>query len=192
MRKIVSVFILAVLGMVGCSQSINLEEHFSLNGTVGSLAAMNQNNEEVDIPKDYKDKIWLAAFIFTNCDTVCPPMTMNMATLQKQAKQEHLDVEFVSFTIDPENDKPDVLKNFAKSFGADETNWNFLTGYDQEVIESFANTSYIAPAAKLDGSNQFVHSSAIYLMKGTTILEQYEVSADVPYEKIIEDIKLLQ
>ena len=119
-------------------------------------------------------------------------MTMNMETLQKQAKQEHLDVEFVSFTIDPENDKPDVLKNFAKSFGADETNWNFLTGYDQAVIESFANTSYIAPAAKLDGSNQFVHSSAIYLMKGTTILEQYEVSADVPYEKIIEDIKLLQ
>ncbi|WP_219914242.1 SCO family protein, partial [Bacillus paranthracis] len=29
--------------------------------------------------KDLKGKVWVADFMFTNCQTVCPPMTANMA-----------------------------------------------------------------------------------------------------------------
>jgi protein SCO1/2 len=183
--------IVAVLALVGCSQSINLEEHFSLNGTVEPLEAVNQNGETVKM-SDYKDKVWLSTFIFTNCDTVCSPMTAHMATLQEQLQDEKVDVEFVSFSIDPEYDSPEVLKTFADQFGVDYSNWNFLTGYEQPEIESFSNTSFLAPAAKLEGSNQFVHSTSIYLIKGNKILEQYDAVSEVPYEKIVEDIKLLQ
>jgi protein SCO1/2 len=140
--------IVAVLALVGCSQSINLEEHFSLNGTVEPLEAVNQNGKTVKM-FDYKDKVWLSTFIFTNCDTVCSPMTAHIATLQEQLQDEKVDVEFVSFSIDPEYDS-------------------------------------------LEGSNQFVHSTSIYLIKGNTILEQYDAVSEVPYEKIVEDIKLLQ
>lgn len=190
MKKIMSI-VLAVLVLVGCSQSINLEEHFSLNGTVESLEAVNQDGKEVEMT-DYEDNVWVATFIFTNCDTVCSPMTAHIATLQKQLKDKKVDAELVSFSIDPEHDTPEVLKAYGEQFGADFKNWNFLTGYDQAEIESFSNISFLAPAAKLEGSTQFVHSTSIFLMKGSQILEQYDGVSEVPYEKIIEDIKLLQ
>ncbi|WP_226670707.1 SCO family protein [Metabacillus litoralis] len=186
------IMIIAVLALIGCSQSINLEEHFSLNGTVESLKAVNQDGEAVELIEDYKDQVWLSTFIFTNCDTVCSPMTAHIATLQKRLQDEKLDAKLVSFTIDPEYDSPEVLKAFGDQFGADYKNWSFLTGYSQPEIEYFTNKSYIAPAAKLEGSNQFVHSTLIYLMKGNKILEQYDAVSEVPYEKIIEDIKLLK
>ncbi|MGM0874668.1 MAG: SCO family protein [Bacillota bacterium] len=94
--------------------------------------------------------------------------------------------------MDSEHDTPDVLKTFANQFGADHSNWNFLTGYEQLEIESCLNTSFLAPAAKLEGSTQFVHSTSIYLVKGNTILEQYDAVSEVSYEKIVEDIILLQ
>ncbi|MDQ0230670.1 SCO family protein [Metabacillus malikii] len=192
MKKIAYIVFVAVLGLVGCSQSINLEEHFSLNGTVEELEAVNQDGEAVNLIDEYENKVWLAAFIFTNCDTVCSPMTFNMTGLQKEMNEKKVDAELVSFSIDPEYDTPEVLKQFAQSFHVDEGNWNFLTGYDQETIELFANKSFLAPAAKLEDSNQFIHSTEIFLMKGTKILEKYDVAAEVNTEKIIEDIKLLQ
>ncbi|WP_273122477.1 SCO family protein [Bacillus weihaiensis] len=190
MKKIISSMI-AVLVLVGCSQSINLEEHFSLNGTVEALKATNQDGDTVTMA-DYEDDIWLATFIFTNCDTVCSPMTAHIATLQEQMRDEKVEAKLVSFSIDPEVDTPEVLKEFGRKFGAEYDNWDFLTGYTQEEIEIFSNKSYLAPAAKLEGSTQFVHSTSIYLMKENQVLEQYDAVSDVPYEKIIEDIKLLQ
>ncbi|MGM0874667.1 MAG: hypothetical protein ACQEWV_07640 [Bacillota bacterium] len=43
------IILIAVLSLVGCSQSINLEEHFSLNGTVEPLEAVNQDGETVEM-----------------------------------------------------------------------------------------------------------------------------------------------
>lgn len=191
MKKLLFITLTVFLGLVGCSQSINLEEHFSLNGTIEPLKAVNQEGNEVEM-EDYTNKVWLSTFIFTNCDTVCSPMTAHVAKLQEQLKNEKVDVELVSFTIDPDNDTPEVLKAFADNYGADFDNWNLLTGYEQSEIESFSNKSFIAPAAKLEGSNQFVHSTSIYLMKGHKILEQYDAVSEVPYDKIIKDIKLLR
>ncbi|MGD7045828.1 SCO family protein [Jeotgalibacillus proteolyticus] len=181
----------AVLFLQGCSSGINLDEHFSLNGEVSPLQAQNQNGEAFST-EAMEDEIWLASFIFTQCDTVCSPMTYNMTELQEQLDQEDLDYRLVSFTIDPEQDTPEVLQKFGEQFGADFTNWDFVSGYEQTEIELFANRGFLAPAAKLEGSDQFVHSSQLYLMVGDRILEQYEMSMDVPYEEIVEAVELLQ
>ncbi|MFC0271889.1 SCO family protein [Metabacillus herbersteinensis] len=189
MKKLILALFLTVF-LTACGQSVNLEEHFSLSGQVEPLQAVNQDGESVKTA-DYKDSVWLAAFIFTNCDTVCSPMTAHMAKLQQQIKDKNLDVNMVSFSVDPDNDTKAVVKTFGEQFGADFTNWDFLTGYDQAEIETFSNKGFMAPAAKVEGSSQFVHSTNIYLIKGNTILEQYDGVSDVPYDKIIEDIKLL-
>ncbi|TFD93635.1 SCO family protein [Jeotgalibacillus sp. R-1-5s-1] len=181
---------LAVLILQGCSSRVDLDEHFSLNGEVSDLQAVNQDGEDFHTD-DLEGEIWLAAFIFTNCDTVCMPMTYNMAELQSQLDEKDLDYRFVSFSIDPEHDKPDVLKEYGSQQDADFSNWDFVTGYEQEEIELFANRGFIAPAAKLEGSDQFVHSTSLYLMIGDRILEKYEMSVDVPYEEIVEAVELV-
>ena len=75
---------------------------------------------------DMKGKIWVADFIFTNCPTICPAMTQEMARLQSEFVADP--VYFVSFSVDPERDTSAVLSRYAKVYGADERRWHFLTG----------------------------------------------------------------
>ncbi|MFC4320597.1 SCO family protein [Litchfieldia salsa] len=194
-KKIMSMVFL-VLILIACSKEPTIEEieqTFPMNINVGKLEAVNQNKEPFNTDQ-LEDKVWLASFIFTNCDTVCSPMTATMARLQTKLQSEGLeDVQIVSFSIDPEHDTPEVLLDFANSMDADFTNWQFITGYNQEEIESFANTSFLSPAAQLEGSNQFVHSTSIYLVNQRgTVLNQYDAVADTPFEEIISDIRKLK
>ncbi|MBD8067478.1 SCO family protein [Bacillus sp. PS06] len=194
--KKMSALIIFVILLGACSTKPSIEEieqTFPMNLTVGEIQAVNQNEEPFNVD-ELKGNIWLASFIFTNCDTVCSPMTATMAKLQYELEMEGLEeVQLVSFSIDPENDTPDVLVDFAQKMDADFTNWQFVTGYDQAEIESFANTSFLSPAAQIEGSNQFVHSTSIYLVNQRgTVLKQYDAVAATPFEEIIEDIRKLK
>lgn len=72
-------------------------------------------------------KVWVANFIFTTCHGPCPRMTAQMKKLQALTK-DMADVNLVSFTIDPENDTPPALAEYAKTHSADPERWHFLTG----------------------------------------------------------------
>jgi protein SCO1 len=65
-------------------------------------------------------------FIFTNCQSICPPMSHNMKRAQDALAG--VDVRFLSISVDPEHDTPDRLKQYAESLGADLTRWTFATG----------------------------------------------------------------
>jgi protein SCO1/2 len=73
-------------------------------------------------------RVWVANFIFTSCQTMCPVLTAKMAEVGKRAR--HLGPTFhrVSFTVDPERDTPQRLKEYAAIHGADAHKWSFLTG----------------------------------------------------------------
>ncbi len=161
---------------------------------VGELEAVNQEGEDVKLSELNKDKIMIADFIFTNCDTVCLPMTANMAELQREINKAGLqkEVQLVSISIDPEQDTPETLTEYSKRHSADYSNWTFLTGYTREEIESFANVSFKTPASKVEGSNQFVHATSFFLVgESGTLLNKYEGVSDPPFEEIIQDIKKL-
>ncbi|MGG3564663.1 SCO family protein [Neobacillus rhizosphaerae] len=185
--------LLCVTVLSSCSkEEKKVENDFPLHMEVGNFDGINQDGEAFSFSK-LKGKVWVADFMFTNCDTVCSPMTANMAMLQRKLADEDVDAHLVSFSIDPENDQPGVLKDYASGVGADFSNWDLVTGYKQEFIESFANKSFMAAAAKLEGSNQFVHSTSFYLVdeKGI-VVQKYEGVSEPPYEQIVKDIKSLQ
>jgi protein SCO1 len=172
----------------------NVEESFPMSVEVGELDAVNQNGEKVRLSDLNKDKILIADFIFTNCDTVCLPMTANMAKLQRKIEEAGLQdkVQLVSISIDPEEDTPETLTEYSKRHSADYSNWTFLTGYTRDEIESFANVSFKTPAAKVEGSNQFVHATSFFLVgESGTLLNKYEGVSDPPFEEMIKDIEKL-
>ncbi len=45
------------------------------------------------------------------------------------------DIQFVSITVDPERDTPEVLKRYAQAHGADSRGWSFLSGTPAEIRE---------------------------------------------------------
>lgn len=184
---------LYILGLIliflsSCSSGFDAET----NWKVEDFNFVNQNKEKVSL-KDMKGEIWLADFIFTSCETVCPPMTYNLTKIQKELEEAGLkDVRFVSFSVDPEIDTPETMKKYISNFDINEDNWDWLTGYSQDLISSFARESFKTIVQDDPSSNQVIHGTRFYLVnKDGVIVKNYPGNQDVPFEEIISDIKAL-
>jgi protein SCO1 len=78
---------------------------------------------------DFRGKVVAVTFIYTLCTTTCPALTPMMSFIQDQLGPDFgTKVMFVSITVDPERDTPQVLKEYAQAFGANLAGWTFLTG----------------------------------------------------------------
>lgn len=75
----------------------------------------------------FAGKVWLADFIFTSCQGPCPILSAQMAEIQEHYRDEP-ELLLVSFTVDPQNDTPPVLGEYARRFQANPERWFFLTG----------------------------------------------------------------
>ncbi|MCA1027237.1 SCO family protein [Cytobacillus kochii] len=190
LKKLVAVIGLFTIMLAACGQS-GIEN--ALNYDVEDFNYTNQDNQAVGL-SDLEGKVWIADFIFTSCETVCPPMTYNMSQLQDKVKEEGIEnVEFVSFSVDPTVDSPEALKDFANNYEIDFSNWHFLTGYTQEEIESFAVDSFKSLVKKPKNDDQVIHQTSIYLVdQNGVVMKDYDGVSDVPYEEIIADIKKIQ
>ena len=81
---------------------VNEVETMSYYGnTMEEFEAVNQHNETFS-SDDMEGKVWLANMIFTECVTVCPPMTQNMTELTQELDSQGLeDIGIISFSVDP-------------------------------------------------------------------------------------------
>jgi protein SCO1 len=164
-----------------------------LDYPVKDFTAVTQENKAFE-KKNLDGKIWVADFIFTNCADVCPPMTANMAKLQKMVDEEELkNVEFVSFSVDPTVDTPEKLTEYAKNFGLKDDNWTFLTGYSQEFIETYAKETFKTLVKKPQEGDQVIHQTYFFLVgPDEKVKKIYDGYQEVPYDEMIKDIKALQ
>lgn len=79
--------------------------------------------------EDFRGRALVVSFIFTACPDYCPLLTTKLVAVQDLLGEDFgRRVAFVSITVDPELDTPEVLEHYALSFGADLTGWHFLTG----------------------------------------------------------------
>ncbi len=88
-----------------------------------------------------RGKVWLANFIFTRCPTICPALTRQMWEIQQGTRDLGDRFRLVSFSVDPDFDTPEVLRDYAHLHQADEETWSFLTGPIEElrltIVEGF-------------------------------------------------------
>lgn len=104
-----------------------------LNVKAPDFILLNQDGTRFESAK-LRGKVVVIDFIYTTCTDVCPLFTANFAQLQRTLNKEHAgDVFFISITTDPEVDSPKVLKAYAQRYGADFTNWAFLTGTEEQL-----------------------------------------------------------
>ena len=94
---------------------------------------VDQNNDTID-NEYYKGKVYVVDFFFTTCPTICPKMTENMMRLQKKFRANP-NFAIASFSINPENDTPEILKEYADSYKVKNPNWHFLTGERSEIFK---------------------------------------------------------
>ena len=150
----------------------------------------NHNNEDFGLA-DLKGEVWLADFVFTNCTTVCLPMMANMTDLQGRLKEEGLDVQIVSFSVDPAFDKPEILKSYAENYGADLSSWNLLTGYTPQEIDEFAMENFQTLARKPANDDQVIHGTHFYLVNQEGVIMKSYDGLNPPVEEILADAEIL-
>ncbi|WP_042223945.1 SCO family protein [Oceanobacillus manasiensis] len=185
--KLILPFLGLLLLLTACGEE-DYNGDFSYN--VKDFTYTNQDNEEFN-SNELEGKFWVADFVFTNCETVCPNMTSNMADLQKMLKEEGLeDVEFVSFSVDPENDTPEKLKEYAASRGATFNNWNLLTGYEFQDVKELSIKSFKTALEKAPDSDQMMHGISFFIVspEGNAI-KKFDGRQPAEMENIVQYLK---
>lgn len=129
-----------------------------------------------------RGKIWIADFFFTTCSGICPTMSKNMASLHRSYVLEN-EVHMVSFSVNPENDSPEVLAEHAKKFKADTRKWHFLTGA-RDAIQKVAVNSF-----KLGSIDEPVFHSGYFVLvdKKAQIRGYYDGTNDEEVQKLFKD-----
>lgn len=99
-----------------------------------NVPLVNQDGKKVMFYDDLlKDKKVMIDFIFSLCDQGCPLDTANMARVQKLlGSRVGTEIFMYSITLDPENDTPEKLKEYAAQYGAG-PGWQFLTGKREDI-----------------------------------------------------------
>lgn len=165
-------------------------QNLSENHTVANFKLINQNGETIT-QDDYKDKIYVADFFFTSCQTICPIMTDNMAKIQK-AYLDNDDIMFLSLSVTPDIDSIPVLREYADRKGVIDRKWNVTTG-EKKHIYALARKSYFAVVEHGDGGVQdFIHTPNFILVdKQKRIRGIYDGTENDEIIRLIEDIKVL-
>lgn len=80
-----------------------------------------------------KNKAVTLNFFFANCDEICPLVTANLARVQKlMGNQVGRDIHMYSFTLKPEEDTVQVIREYRKKYGA-RPGWTFFTAKPQDI-----------------------------------------------------------
>ncbi|MFN1834970.1 SCO family protein [Balneola sp. MJW-20] len=164
---------LITLLFLSCGPNVEVIDDFSDT----SFTLMDADSNRVIFPNDFEGKYVVIGFIYTNCPDICPLITQNLVTIQKELNYPD-DVEFVAASFDPERDTPSVLKKYAKPFGVDK-NFTFLTGAPSNV-ETFLDSARVRTQVSMttttdDGRELYFlnHSDKIMVLdrKGRVVLE---------------------
>lgn len=174
---------ITTLGLsVGCSKPPPLE----VLGKVPDFVLTDQTGARFDSLEKLNGHIWVACFIFTNCKGPCPRMSSQMKQVQS-ATTDLPGLRMVSFTVDPERDKPPVLAEYAQRYGAD-SRWFFLTG-PQAKLHLLKRYAFLL--GSVDG--ELNHSTRFALVDPKSQIRAfYDTSDPASITTLIADIRRLQ
>ena len=158
--------------------------------TIADFSLTNQNGNTVT-EKDYNDKIYVADFFFTTCQTICPIMTDHMVKIQKELKDDP-EILLLSHTVTPEIDSVNVLKKYAVEKGVDDNKWNLVTG-DKKQIYDLARKSYLVAKDNPFEEYDLIHTENFVLVdKKKRIRGFYDGTDPEAIEELLKDIKILE
>jgi protein SCO1/2 len=159
--------------------------------TIADFSLINQNGKTVT-QDTYNDKIYIADFFFTTCQTICPIMTDHMVILQNKLKHDP-DVMLLSHTVTPKIDSVAQLKKYALNKGVLDTKWNLVTGDKKEIYE-LARKSYLAVKSYGDGGDyDMIHTENFILVdQKKRIRGYYDGTRKEDIELLLSDIDILK
>lgn len=136
-----------------------------------------------------RGKPWIIDFIYTQCTSACPMMTSRMVLLQRALAG--LDVRFVSFSVDPANDKPEVLAAYAAKWNVQETRWTLLATR-RESLKALVDGFHVTAEPSGDPANRIIHSSIFLLGDAEGFARGvYDSNDSAALDQLVADVRRL-
>ncbi len=159
--------------------------------TIADFELYDQNGDTIT-QDTYKNKIYVADFFFTTCQSICPKMSSNMQILQEKYKNDS-DIMLLSHSVTPVEDSIPVLRRYAYEMKVIDSVWHLCTG-DKKHIYNLARKSYFAALNKGDGGKQdFIHTENFVLVdKKRRIRGFYDGTDKKDIDLLIKDIATLR
>jgi len=128
---------------------------------------IDQNNQILG-QKDLLGKPSIASFFFISCPTICPKLMQQMKEVYKRFANKEDKINFFSISVDPEQDTPEMLKNYMQKTGINFPNWYCLTGTPKDVYDVVVNKMKVHVGEKelledLDGIYDIPHLAHLAL-----------------------------
>jgi protein SCO1/2 len=97
-------------------------------------------------------------FIYTTCTTICPVLSAGFSSIRNRLGKDAGSVQLVSISIDPENDRPEQMKQYLSMFKAG-AGWDFLTGSREDI-------ALVLKALDAEVPDKMAHKP-LYLIRGS-------------------------
>ena len=157
---------------------------------ISDFELINQNGEIIT-QEYYKNKIYVADFFFTTCQSICPIMTKNMLEIQEQLKNDK-EILLLSHTVTPEIDSVQQLKKYALENRIDDDKWNLVTGEKKQIYD-LARKSYLAVEDSEFGNFDMIHTENFMLIdKKRQIRGFYDGTDKDEIIRLLSDIEILK
>jgi protein SCO1/2 len=158
---------------------------------IANFSLTNQNGKTIT-QDDYKNKIYVADFFFTTCQSICPIMTDNMTQVQKAFLHDD-DVKILSYSVTPEIDTVAQLKRYAEEKGVNDSKWNLVTGDKKQIYELARKSYFVVKTVGDGGPFDMIHTENFVLVdKDRQIRGFYDGTDLKDIDKLIDDIKTLK
>lgn len=148
---------------------------------------IDQDSREISLG-GFTDKVKVLSFFYVRCNrpAMCPRTTKYFRRLQKLLKAELADKAVLFLiTLDPAYDKPGVLKKYGELYGAEFTNWHFLTGEEEAVNKALKD--YVIIREKEEGIN-IRHSVITFLIDQDNNIRKMYIANQWQPEDVFQDI----
>lgn len=149
------------------------------------IPMIDQNGKRIS-SEQLGGQLLLANLMFTHCPTVCPSITRRLAQTRASLSPElRKRIRFLSLTVDPENDTPDVLKAFASRHGTSDPEWHFAQTSEESLKRLTDRLVVFEPGAPKAPAS---HSLALYLFDAEgQMLQRYDGASFEP-KKLASEI----
>jgi len=159
--------------------------------TIPSFAYTNQHGKTVK-SSDMKGKVWVADFFFSTCPTICPIMTKQMKRLNTMTDDINEHIQYLSFSINPEYDQPEILTKYIEHHGIEAANWNFLTGNEAETHALGVDNFLVHAESDENSPGGYAHSPAFVLVDQEGYVRGVYVGTDpIEVNRLEKDLRKL-
>ena len=174
----------------GTAQLVSQELPLPTIAPAPDFTLTSQDGAQVALA-DFRGKVVAVTFIYTLCTNTCPVLTPMMSFVQDQLGADFgAKIAFVSITVDPERDTPEVLKEYAQAFGANLAGWFFLTG-PSDVIQDVTRRYGVFALKSANGDVDHTFLTSIVDRRGILRVQYLGVRFD-PNEFRHDLLSLLQ